>query len=125
MSPSKAELQRLRSLREKKNREALGLFVIEGEKVVGELIAANTGGVLDIIKDGENGLLFNPERPEAIGALVRRLRQEPGLRERLAGTGLSHARGRSWQATMDQLIDYYRVARRVFRFTRRRALGSR
>lgn len=37
---TKAELQRLRSLREKKNREALGLFVIEGEKVVGELLAA-------------------------------------------------------------------------------------
>ncbi|MEO5961579.1 MAG: RNA methyltransferase [Opitutaceae bacterium] len=36
----KAELQRLRSLREKKNREALGLFVVEGEKVVGELLAA-------------------------------------------------------------------------------------
>ena len=38
---TKAELQRLRSLREKKHREALGLFVIEGEKVVGELLAAN------------------------------------------------------------------------------------
>lgn len=37
---TKAELQRLRSLREKKNREALGRFVIEGEKVVGELLAA-------------------------------------------------------------------------------------
>lgn len=37
---TKAELQRLRSLREKKNREALGLFVVEGEKVVAELIAA-------------------------------------------------------------------------------------
>ena len=37
---TKAELQRLRSLREKKSREALGLFVVEGEKVVGELLAA-------------------------------------------------------------------------------------
>lgn len=37
---TKAELQRLRSLREKKHREALGRFVIEGEKVVGELLAA-------------------------------------------------------------------------------------
>ena len=36
----KAEVQRLRSLREKKSREALGLFVIEGEKVVTELLAA-------------------------------------------------------------------------------------
>ena len=37
---TKAELQRLRSLREKKHREALGLFVVEGAKVVGELLAA-------------------------------------------------------------------------------------
>ncbi len=37
---TKAELQRLRSLREKKNREELGCFVVEGEKVVGELLTA-------------------------------------------------------------------------------------
>src|SRR4051812_26346505 len=37
---TKAELQRLRALRDKKHREALGLFVIEGEKVVGELLVA-------------------------------------------------------------------------------------
>jgi glycosyltransferase involved in cell wall biosynthesis len=94
--------------------ETFGLVALEAMACGVPVIAANTGGVLDIIKDGENGLLFNPERPAEIGALVRRLRQEPGLREQLAGTGLSHARGRSWQATMDQLIDYYRVARRVF-----------
>jgi TrmH family RNA methyltransferase len=38
---SKADLQRLRSLRQKKHREALGLFIVEGEKVVSELLAAN------------------------------------------------------------------------------------
>jgi RNA methyltransferase, TrmH family len=38
---TKAALQRLRSLREKKTREALGLFVVEGEKVIRELLAAN------------------------------------------------------------------------------------
>lgn len=37
---TKAELQRLRSLREKKHREELDLFVVEGEKVVAELLAA-------------------------------------------------------------------------------------
>ena len=40
LMPTKADLQRLRSLRDKKHREALGLFVVEGEKVVGELLAA-------------------------------------------------------------------------------------
>lgn len=37
---TKEDIQRLRSMREKKHREALGLFVIEGEKVVAELLAA-------------------------------------------------------------------------------------
>ena len=34
-----ADISRLRSLREKKHRDALGLFVIEGEKAVAELLA--------------------------------------------------------------------------------------
>jgi RNA methyltransferase, TrmH family len=36
---TKAEIARVRALHEKKNREAAGQFVIEGEKVVGELLA--------------------------------------------------------------------------------------
>ncbi|MDR1789535.1 MAG: RNA methyltransferase [Opitutaceae bacterium] len=37
---SKAAIRRLRDLREKKNREAAGVFVVEGGKVVAELLAA-------------------------------------------------------------------------------------
>lgn len=37
---TKAEIARLRSLHDKKHRETLGLFLVEGEKVVGELVAA-------------------------------------------------------------------------------------
>jgi len=47
VSLTKAQIQRLRSLRDKKMREALGLFVVEGEKVVSELLAA--GFVLEEI----------------------------------------------------------------------------
>ncbi len=39
MPLTKAELARVRALREKKHREAAGLFVVEGEKVVTELLA--------------------------------------------------------------------------------------
>jgi TrmH family RNA methyltransferase len=37
---TRAELQLLRSLRDKKHREELGLYAVEGEKVVAELLAA-------------------------------------------------------------------------------------
>lgn len=40
MPLTKAELSRLRDLRDKKHREAAGLFVIEGAKVIDELLAA-------------------------------------------------------------------------------------
>jgi len=36
---TKAEISKLRALQEKPHREAAGLFVIEGEKVIGELLA--------------------------------------------------------------------------------------
>jgi RNA methyltransferase, TrmH family len=41
MPLTKAEFSRLRDLREKKHREAAGLFVVEGEKVINELLAAD------------------------------------------------------------------------------------
>ncbi len=40
MPLTKTQLRRLRDLHEKKHREAAGLFVVEGEKVVGELLSA-------------------------------------------------------------------------------------
>ena len=48
-----------------------------------------------------------------MGELVSRWRQNPDLRDEMAENALNHARSRSWRATMDQLVDYYRTARRV------------
>ena len=54
MPLSKADLQRLRSLREKKHREELGLFVVEGPKVVAELLAAGFPfEAIYVVKDGD------------------------------------------------------------------------
>jgi TrmH family RNA methyltransferase len=52
MPLTKAEVTRLRSLQDKKHREDAGLFVIEGEKVVGELLAAGYP-LLEIYATGE------------------------------------------------------------------------
>ncbi len=65
---TKAELQRLRSLREKKSREALGLFVVEGEKVVGELFAA--GFAFSEIYATDTWIRENPKAAKTIGTTV-------------------------------------------------------
>lgn len=52
MPLTKTALARLRALRDKKHREEAGLFVIEGEKVVGELLVAGYP-LLEIYATGE------------------------------------------------------------------------
>lgn len=106
--------------------ETFGLVALEAMACRLPVIAARTGGVLDIITDEVNGLYFEPDQPAQIGPLIERLRSNPSYREELAENGVIHARSRSWQATMDQLVDYYHLAMRLFqrsRGRRRRATG--
>lgn len=95
--------------------ETFGLVALEAMACRVPVIAARTGGVLDTVQDGVNGLFFDPEQPQQMRAQVLRLRDQPQLREQLADNALRHARSRSWRATMDQLVEYYHTAQRVFR----------
>ena len=94
-----------------------GLVALEAMACRLPVIAARTGGVLDTVIDGYNGLYYNPDQPQEIRPLVQRLRDNPALRNELAENALNHARSRSWRATMDQLVDYYHSAIRVFRLS--------
>lgn len=105
--------------------ETFGLVALEAMACNIPVVAARAGGVLDIITDGVNGFYFDPEKPAAMTEPVRRLRDDKALYQEIASNGLAHARSRSWQATMDQLIDYYHLAVRTFQhveFRRRRAI---
>ncbi len=93
--------------------ETFGLVALEAMACRVPVIAAESGGVLDTVRDGYNGLYFDPAHPEQMGELVGRLRADPAWRNELAENALRHARSQSWRATMDQLIDYYYMAIRV------------
>lgn len=90
--------------------ETFGLVALEAMACRVPVIAARTGGVLDTIVDGQNGLFFEPDSPQQIRTQVMRLRDDLALRTTLAENALQHARSRSWRATMDQLVTYYRSA---------------
>jgi glycosyltransferase involved in cell wall biosynthesis len=101
--------------------ETFGLVALEAMACRAPVIAARSGGILDTVEHGVNGLLFDPDQPQQIRRMVRQLRDDPVLREQLAENGLRHAQSRSWRATMDQLVDYYRLSMRVFQRNRRPA----
>lgn len=100
--------------------ETFGLVALEAMACRLPVIAAKAGGVVDTVVDGENGFFYEPSKLEQITGLIRHLRTNPHLREKMAENGVKHAQGRSWRATMDQLVDYYRLAGRVFRHGRGR-----
>lgn len=93
--------------------ETFGLVALEAMACRVPVIAARSGGVVDTVVDGVNGLFFDPEKPEEMGRMIRHMRENPEMRNEMAEHALLHAQSRSWRATMDQLVDYYHTARRV------------
>jgi glycosyltransferase involved in cell wall biosynthesis len=95
--------------------ETFGLVALEAMACGLPVIAGMSGGLVDILQDGVNALVCDPDRPRSIAECLSRLQHSPELRARLRQGALAHARARSWRATMDQLIDYYHLAMRVHR----------
>jgi glycosyltransferase involved in cell wall biosynthesis len=58
--------------------------VVEALAVGTPVIATAVGGVPEVVRDGENGLLVPPNDAPALAEAIRRLIGEAGLRERLA-----------------------------------------
>jgi glycosyltransferase involved in cell wall biosynthesis len=58
------------------------------------VLAARLAGFRDVLREEENALLFDPDRPEDLAAQWRRLAEDPVLRTRLAAAALATARER-------------------------------
>ncbi len=72
------------------------------------VVSCRAVGVVDCIRDGENGLLTEPGDVPALTGSLRRLLTDPAERDRLAGAGLAECRQvYSWQAVGRQIMQVY------------------
>ncbi len=67
-------------------REPLGLAAVEALACATPVVATAVGGLRDVVRDGENGLLIPPDDPVALAAALGRLGDEK-LRKRLGSAG--------------------------------------
>jgi glycosyltransferase involved in cell wall biosynthesis len=67
-------------------------MVVEALAVGTPVLATATGGVAEVVRDGENGLLVPSGEPEALAAAVERFFAEPDLRARLAAAAAPSVR---------------------------------
>ena len=89
--------------------EPFGIVALEAMQHGVPLIASAVGGLVDFVRDGENGLLFNPSEKGALAAAFDRL--TPPLAARLATGGYATARAYAWPRLIDDLAHIYAEAR--------------
>ncbi len=67
--------------------EPLGLIILEAGACGKPVVATRVGGIPEIVRDRENGLLVEPGNVDALTASVRRLIEDASLRRRLGNAG--------------------------------------
>lgn len=93
--------------------ETLGFVVLEAMASGVPVVAADAGGIPDLVRDEENGLLFDPEGPCGRGAAadaVARLLESRGLRAQLARMGRKTAENCTWPLETRRLLASYEEA---------------
>jgi len=63
--------------------------VVEALAVGCPVIATSVGGVPEVVRDGENGLLVAPDDAAALALAIRRFFEDDELRRQLAGAAAS------------------------------------
>lgn len=87
--------------------ETLGNVVLEAMASGLAVVAANSGGPKDIIKNRENGILCSPESHKDFIGAIEWLLAEPEHMNRLRCLARSEALSRSWDFVFDALLDEY------------------
>ncbi len=67
--------------------EGLGVAALEAMAAAKPVVATRVGGLGEVVRDGECGLLVPPDDPAALAAALERLLGDPELRARLGAAG--------------------------------------
>ncbi len=86
--------------------EGFGVVYLEANACGLPVIAGNTGGVPGAVKDGETGLLVDPENPEEIANAIEKLMTDAELQKTMGENGRKWAEELDWNI----LIPRYKAA---------------
>lgn len=91
--------------------EGLGIPLIEAMANHTPVIASQTGGIGDIVRHEQNGLLVTPGNADELAAAIARLQEDPALRKKLIEAGIKFAaEDFSWRTLARRTLDCFEIA---------------
>lgn len=91
--------------------EGLGVVLIEAMGYGKLVVASSAGGIVDIVNDGDTGLLVPPGNPLELADAIRRAMDEPRLMSEMAKRGTEYAEKTfGWDAIVSGLKSVYKTA---------------
>jgi len=88
--------------------EGLGLVLIEASMHSNALVGTDHGGIPEIVRQGENGLLVPPANPAALAQAIMTILADPDLARSMGQSALRIASERfSWDRATDALLESY------------------
>ncbi len=95
--------------------ESFGLVAVEAQACGTPVVAAAVGGLPTVVRDGVSGLLVESHDADDYAAAIRRIVEQPALRESMARVAEEQAAAFAWERTADATVEVYRQAVRVMR----------
>jgi glycosyltransferase involved in cell wall biosynthesis len=94
---------------EKGETEGLGVVLLEAMACGLPVVGSNVGGIPDIIKDGETGLLARPKEPNSLAEKITEVFSNAALRQKLVENGPKMVEKKfSWDTISEKFIEIYR-----------------
>ncbi|MBX7159541.1 MAG: glycosyltransferase family 4 protein [Acidimicrobiia bacterium] len=87
--------------------EPFGIVALEAMAAKVPVIVGDTGGLRELVADGENGLCVRPEDAGHLADLVDSVLSDPGLADRLVAGGSRDSVSRSWRAIARRTAGIY------------------
>jgi glycosyltransferase involved in cell wall biosynthesis len=92
-------------------REGFGVACLEAMAHGRPVVATRVGGLLDLVVDGETGIVVPPRDPAALRSALERLLADQDLRRKLGSAGRDRARTHfSWEKVTDATLAAYAEA---------------
>lgn len=88
-------------------KETLGLTILEAFAAGIPVIAPQAGGIVDLVQQEKNGLLFTPKDTSSFRRSLLRLLLDPDWRQTMGKQGQKDANSYDWNAAVTNLVDIW------------------